>query len=74
MAPACWNLLATVQSSDGIKEVFSLINVIEIDDFSNQLTQKTGNAENLLNDMNHHIKYYVSFYLIIFFYHLLLVD
>ena len=43
--------LAAKNASEGIKDVFDLINIIETNDFMNQLTQKTGNAENLLNDM-----------------------
>ena len=44
--------LSAKNSSDGIKEIFDLISIIESDDFINQCTQKTGNAENLINDMN----------------------
>jgi len=44
--------LSAKNSSDGINEVFDLINIIESDDFINQCTQKTGNVENLINDMS----------------------
>lgn len=37
--------------SAGLKEVFDLISIIESDDFTNQMNQKTDGAESLLEDM-----------------------
>ena len=38
-------------SSDAVKEVFDLINILDTDDFINQCTQKTQNSENVIDDL-----------------------
>ena len=43
--------LAAKNASEGIKDVFDLINIIDTEDFTNQCAQRTGNAENLIKDM-----------------------
>tara|TARA_Y100000034_G_C6909223_1_gene423124 strand:- start:5723 stop:7993 length:2271 start_codon:yes stop_codon:yes gene_type:complete len=38
-------------SSEAVKEVFDLINILDTDDFINQCTQKTQNSENVIDDL-----------------------
>ena len=38
-------------SSDAVKEVFDLINILDTDDFINQCTQKTQNSNNVIDDL-----------------------
>ena len=43
--------LSAKSASSLVKEIFELINIIEMDDFSEQLSSKTGEAEKILGDL-----------------------